>query len=169
MALTLIATAGAADANTYCTLAEADVYFTKRLHKTSWEEASSGDKNMALAWASSILDNEMNWHGWTMYPDVQALRWPRSGAVTPDGRSVTSVAIPQFLKNATAEFAMQLIADDRMADNDMLGIKQIAVSSIQITRDKYDQRPLIPQAVWQMVRPYGTRYSSTSSVNLIRG
>lgn len=168
MALTLIATPGAVDANTYCTLAEADSYFEKRLHKTTWSDALSADKNIALAWATSVLDNEINWYGWSM-SEVQALRWPRTGLASPDGWTISSTTIPQFLKNATAEFAMHLIDSDRMADDDMAGIKQIAVSSIQIATDKWDRKTLIPQAVWQMIRQYGTKYSSTSSYTLVRG
>lgn len=168
MALVLVATPGAVDSNTYCTLAEANSYFEKRLHKDSWEDAADADKNMALVWATAILDNEMNWYGWSI-SDVQALRWPRSGLVNQDGWTISSTAIPQFLKNATAEFAMHLISEDRLADSDMAGIKQIAVSSIQITTDKYDRKTIIPQSVWQMVRPYGSRFSSSGSVSLVRG
>lgn len=168
MALTLVATSGAVDANTYCTLAEANSYFEKRLHKDSWEDAADSDKNIALAWATSILDSEINWYGWSM-SETQALRWPRSGLSSPDGWSVSSTAIPQFLKNATAEFAMSLIDSDRMADSDTAGFKQIAVSSIQITVDKFHKNPVIPQSVWQMIRSYGTKYSSSGSVGLIRG
>lgn len=168
MALTVVATAGAVDANSYCTLAEAEVYFEKRLHKTDWSGASTGDKNMAIVWATSILDDTMNWYGWGM-TETQALRWPRTGLSSPDGWTVTSVAIPTFLKNATAELAMHLIAEDRMADSDTMGFKQIAVSSIQITTDKYDRKAIIPQSVWNIVRPYGSKYSGSSSASLVRG
>lgn len=167
MALTIVATAGAVDANSYCTLAEAETYFEKRLHKTDWSGASTGDKNMALAWATSILDETMNWYGWAM-TETQALRWPRIGLASPDGWTISSTTIPQFLKNATAEFAMHLIAEDRLADPDTMGFKQIAVSSIQITTDKFDRKPIIPQPVWNLVRPYGSKYSGSSSVSLVR-
>lgn len=167
MALTLIETPGAADANTYCTLAEAESYFEKRLHKDSWDDALDPDKNAALVWATSILDDSINWYGWSL-SETQALRWPRTGLSSPDGWTVSSTTIPQFLKNATAEFAMHLIDSDRMADDDMAGIKQIAVSSIQITTDKYDRKAIIPQSVWQIIRPYGTKYSSSSTYTLIR-
>lgn len=166
MALTLVSTPGAVDANTYCSLAEAEAYFLTRLHNTEWEDASSTDKNAALVWATSILDEEMNWYGWAM-SEEQALRWPRSGLVTPDGYNVTSTTIPMFLRKATAEFALYLIKEDRLADNEMLGIKQIAVSSIQMTRDKFDKKSLIPQSVWMMVRPYGSKYSTASRI--VRG
>ena len=168
MALTIVATAGAVDANSYCTLAEAETYFEGRLHKTDWEDASTGDKNSALAWATSILDETMNWYGFSM-SETQALRWPRTGLASVDGWTVSSTTIPKFLKNATAEFAMHLIAEDRMADSDTMGFKQIAVSSIQITTDKFDRKPTIPQAVWNIVRPYGSKYSGSSSINLTRG
>lgn len=166
MSLTLIATAGAVDANTYCTLEEAETYFAKRLHNTDWSEASNSDKGAALVWATSILDTEINWYGWPV-SETQALRWPRIGLVSIDGWTVSSTTIPQFLKDATAEFAMSLITSDRTADEDMIGIKQIAVSSIQITNDKYNKKSVVPKSVWQLIRPYGTRYAS-SSANLVR-
>ena len=168
MPLTIIATAGAVDANSYCTLAEAETYFESRLHDTDWSGAVTADKNAALVWATSVLDSAMNWYGWAM-SESQALRFPRSGLMTPDRYSVTSVAIPSFLKKATAEFAMWLIKEDRMADSDTMGFKQIAVGSIQITTDKFDRKSTIPKAVWDIVRPYGSKYSSSSSIELIRG
>ena len=168
MALTIVATAGAIDANSYCTLAEAETYFEKRLHKTDWTGASTADKNAALVWATLLLDDLMNWYGFSMSED-QALRWPRTGLAKPDGWIISNIDIPQFLKNATAEFAMHLIADDRLADYDTAGFKQIAVGSIQITVDKSDRKPALPVSVWNIVRPYGSKYSSSSSISLVRG
>ena len=168
MTLSIIATAGAVDANSYCTLAEAETYFEGRSHKTDWSAAITADKNIALVWATSVLDSVMNWYGWAM-SETQALRWPRSGLSSPDGWTISSVDIPHFLKRATAEFAMHLIAADRLADSDTMGFKQIAVSSIQITTDKFDRKPVMPQAVWNLVRPYGSKYSGSSDISLIRG
>ena len=169
MPLTVIATAGAVDANSYCTLAEAEAYFLGRLHITDdWTAAIAADKNAALVWATSVLDSEMNWYGWAI-SETQALRWPRSGLMTPDHYCVTSVDIPTFLKRATAEFAMHLIAADRLADADTMGFKKIAVGSIQITTDKFDRKSIIPKAVWDIVRPYGSKFSGSSSTRLIRG
>ena len=167
MPLVIVATAGDIYANSYCTLAEAEAYFTGRLHCTDWTAAITADKNAALVWATSLLDSEMNWYGYVM-TETQALRWPRTGLATPDGYNVTNVAIPTFLKNATAEFAMSLIKEDRLADVDTMGFKQIAVGSIQITTVKFDRKPIMPKAVWDIVRRYGCKYSSSSSISLVR-
>lgn len=167
MSLIVVATAGAVDANSYCTLAEAESYFESRLHKTIWNAATTADKNMAIVWATSVLDSTMNWYGWGM-TEIQSLRWPRSGLASPDGWPISSTTIPPFLKKATAEFAMHLIESDRMADPDTIGFKQIAVSSIQIATDKFDRKSTIPQAVWNIVRPYGSKYSGSASVSLVR-
>ena len=48
MALTIIATAKATNANSYVTLAEADAYLEGRLAVTNWDAASDDSKNRAL-------------------------------------------------------------------------------------------------------------------------
>ena len=76
MALVLVATPSADDANTYATLAEAETYHETRLHNDDWNSAASADKNKALAWATRLLDDLIDWFG--SKTDVyQPLLFPR--------------------------------------------------------------------------------------------
>ena len=49
MTITIIATPGASNANSYVTLANAETFFESRLHKTDWTDATDANKNIALA------------------------------------------------------------------------------------------------------------------------
>ena len=167
MAITLVATPGADDANTYCTLAEAEAYHETRLHNDDWVSASSSNKNKALAWATRLLDDLIEWNG--SKTDVyQPLRFPRYNLVDTDGQILDSSTIPQFLKNATAEYAMHLIIGDRVKETDLKGYQSIKVASIRITPDKYDNPAFIPPSVWEMIKDYGVRKNSTSFRGLSR-
>ena len=167
MALVLVTTPGADDANTYSTLAEAEAYHETRLHNDDWNSAASADKNKALAWATRLLDDLIDWFG--SKTDVyQPLRFPRYNLVDTDGQIFDSSIIPQFLKNATAEYAMHLIIGDRIKETDLKGYQSIKVASIRITPDKYDNPAFIPPSVWEMIKDYGVRKQNSSIRGLSR-
>jgi hypothetical protein len=54
--LVLIATAGASTANTYCTLAEAEVFVLEFVNITGWTGATDAAKNAALVQATHDID-----------------------------------------------------------------------------------------------------------------
>jgi len=146
------------NANSYCSVDDANTYHEKRLHTDDWDNAITSTKEMALMWATRLLDDLIDWDGWK-YTTTQALRWPRTGVVDLDGDDIDHTQIPDFLKNATAEFARCLIAEDRTADPDTKGFKRIVVGSgdVDIAVDKYDRKRTIPPSVWLMVRHYGKK------------
>jgi len=166
MALVLVATAGSSSANTYITLAEAESYFEARLHSSTWDDSANITKNEALVWATRLLDNYFNWVGLKVTSD-QALQWPRQSVIDERGDLLDSTTIPNFLKNATAEFSMWLIASDRTADPSSKGVKRIKVDTIDITLDKIDRSKVIPDIVYQMVSFYASKKGKKTS-KLIR-
>ena len=148
---------GLSNANSYSSIVDADTYHETRLHNTTWTSMSSDtQKEMSLMWATRILDEEMNWYG-SKYSEGQALRWPRSGVVDPDGYSIGSEEIPSFLINATAELAMHLVDSDRSEDPGTIGFSEIQAGSIKLKIDKRWQSGVLPKSVWSMVRWYGTK------------
>lgn len=163
MSVTIDATAGGASANSYATLAEAETYFEERLHTTVWDAATGDAKKAALVWARKLIDDRIQWAG-TIADTAQALRWPRSGVVNPDGVSIESTEIPQFLKDAQAELAALLIASDRTAEPSTMGYKELGLGrgDVKVVFDKYDRTSAIPDVVWQLVRYYGTHKSSVA-------
>lgn len=155
MALTLIATPGASNANTYCTQNEAVAYFETRLFKEDWTDAGTRDKNAALVWATRVIDEQAMWYGYKQ-TNAQALRWPRSNVYDTDGYPIVSSEIPQWLKNATAEFAMHLIAEDRTLETnrDLKGFEEMQIGSLKMKIDAYTFKPLVPNSVWSIINPY---------------
>jgi hypothetical protein len=157
MALTLIATAGAVDANSYCTVAESDTYHEAHVYGTTWiEDTDTEVKEQALVWATRLLDEQMSWVG-QIVSDDQALRWPRYYAYDPDSVELASDAVPQFLKDATAEYARLLVASDRTAEPDTLSYKEIKLGSLGLKFDKFDRRPVLPPSVFSIIKWYGRR------------
>lgn len=110
-------TVGGANANTYASLAEFETYAASRLPQLAWFiAASNGEKEAALQAAARELDAYFAWNG-TAVDAVQALTWPRSGLVNRNGFTIAGTTIPQALKSAQCEFALQLGAGDRVSDN----------------------------------------------------
>jgi hypothetical protein len=163
MALTLIATPAATNANTYCTLAEAETYFEARLNITEWTAASDANKNIALTMATRLLDERMQWSG-SAYTETQALSFPRYSVYDSNGIVFDETTIPQWLINATAEFAFHLLKSDRTAEAGTKGIRYMRVDKIAMSLDKTDRSGVIPTTVWEMVRYYGTKIGAAKQL-----
>lgn len=118
MPVSIIATPGAADANSYVTLAEADAYIDGRLNAATWVAATTDTKNRALVEASRDL-SDLPYVG-TRVTLTQALAWPREYAINPDAPEFlekgeieelyfAETVIPQRVKDATCELAAQYV------------------------------------------------------------
>lgn len=173
MALTLVATAGAANANAYITLAEFNTYLDSCLHTSAAVTAATDDtKNRAIATATRLLDELIEWDGEPTEADTQALQWPRADLEDDKGEDLDEDTIPQRLKNATAEFARYLIDSDRTAENATDGIVAMSVGSVnlQFSETAPPERKPIPDAVWQMISLWGKKsFGGSMSVPLVRG
>jgi len=112
VALTLVATPGATNANSYCTRAEADAYFEASVYSAAWTAASSAQKDAALVNATRLIDELYTWKEWPTGP-TQALQWPRTGLMDYLGLSfIGDAEIPPKLKEATAELAQDVLEAD---------------------------------------------------------
>ena len=147
---TLVATAGSATANTYVTLAVADQYHEDRPPAgTTWSGAASDAvKNAALLWATTLLDSLFEWTGSPAVPETQALLWPRTGMLYRNGVSVPSTIIPVELQEACAEYARQLLADDRAADSDIetKGVTAFTAGPVSFTFKDSVTAKVVPDA-----------------------
>lgn len=169
MAITLDATVGGASSNTYATVAEGNTYHEAHVYTDTWDEASTADKNKALAMATRLLDDNVEWNG-AKATKEQALRWPRHGIRDEDGYYVDSDVIPQFLKDATAEYARLLLAKDYTAEPDTRGYSEMHLAGMGFTIDKTDrdQMRVVPESVQRMIRHYGRTVGIQSVVKLER-
>ena len=85
MAVVIVATPGAANANSYLTLADAQVIvdgFVEDADVQHWNTGNTDSRNRALFTATQRLDRE-RFLG-ARATDTQALQWPRTGVRKPD-------------------------------------------------------------------------------------
>jgi len=162
MAITLIATAGASDANAYCTLAEFNTYWDSKVNvSSSITNALPATKNAAIVWATRLFDERVDWTG-VKTSESQALRFPRIGVTDRDGYLFSQDSIPIWLKNGTAEFAGYLILSDRTDDPDSAGIHRLKADVIEIEFDKHDRTETIPASVWAIINYYAVKATSAA-------
>lgn len=108
MTATIIATAGAADANSYITLAEAQAYADGDIDAAQWDDATTDQKTRALITATRNLDL-VGFVG-TRSSTTQALAWPRKDFTTTE-KTYADDEIPSEIKQATYELAKSLVKD----------------------------------------------------------
>jgi len=119
--ITIVATPGASDANSFATLEEADAYLDLRLHADAW--VGTEDKKRALITATRELD-AMTYQG-SRLTDTQALSWPRRGVPDP---------FPRRLKDATCELAHELLragATDLIAPDPLASVVRKRVDVLE--------------------------------------
>jgi hypothetical protein len=172
--LTLVATPGATDANSYATVDEADAYYESRLYADGWL-ASGVNKAAALVMATRLLDGFFTWTGdaatqrqssrlpkfafftWTGTPSTagQALCWPRTGMLSRNGGMIASGEVPNALKNATTELAGQLLLADRTVDNDIeaMGITSLKAGPVSLSFKDLVENKVMPDAVLLLLVP----------------
>lgn len=175
MALTLVATSGASNANSYLTLAEAISYFEGRTVVSAWED--SDEQEALLVMATRLMDAccspqriQVKQNGqlpyyritpyWTGTPtdaDVQALAWPRTGMYNRNGGAIAVDVIPNELKYATAELAAHLAIGDRTLDNDQAvqGITSVKAGSVSVSfnQDQVETTKILPDAALFLLVP----------------
>ena len=154
LALTLVATPAASNANSYCLRSEADAYHQTHLYNAVWLAADDWKKEAALIWATRLLDEQVDWRGYvTTVP--QSLRWPRSMVIDRDRQQYfDNTTIPIFLKNATAELARHLLIGDRTQERSY-GLASVKADTVDVVFDKHDVKPILPPSVRSIVEPYG--------------
>lgn len=176
MAVVIVATPGAANANSFETLAEALAYFETRFGVPGWDvewELVDNQSAMLVMATRTIVslfsprralvrDKDMGpyyrtFPTWTGSPAsaTQALPWPRIGMFDRNGNAIASNVIPQALKDAESEMANQLAKADRTLDNDISiqGITSVKAGSVALTfKDNIEVKPL-PDAVFNLLVP----------------
>lgn len=169
----LVATAGASNANTYCTRAAATQYDDNHPQSgTTWSGSSSDEKGQALLMATQLLDQHIEWTG-AASDVIQILEWPRIGMWDRNGNAMDSDSIPDELVNATAEFARQIIAADRMADDAVStkGITQLKAGPVSLTFSGRKGAKVVPDAVYYLLEDswfFSVRKRGQISADLIR-
>ena len=176
----LIVTPGATNANSFCSVSESDSYHDTILNAEVWTNATTANKERSLIMSTRLLSDLVVWKG-IVSSETQALPWPRRGVLTqisasgggvflhqqtiniyggllnPLGVELPYDAIPQFLKNATAELARLLLTSDRIDEQDSGNISSIEIPGLTIGylgSGSNSKRKLLPPQVYTMVAFY---------------
>lgn len=164
MGLAIDNTPGGASSTAYVSLATCSLFIEENVHITdTWSALSTSNRTACVIYATNILDSEIAWIG-TRGSTTQALRWPRDSAVDPDGNSIDNSIIPLAIQRGTAFFSYSLSQDDRIAESDTYGFKQLEAGSLNMVIDKYDRKPVMPTVVWDLLKFYGTKLNSATRV-----
>ena len=153
MAVTIDATAGGADANSYLTLSDAQAIIDGMVEDAdvaAWASATDDQKNRALYTATQRLDRE-RFLG-ARATDTQALQWPRTGVRKPDTYVntfstgfpfrisedyFTDTEIPDQVKRAQVVLAVYLNNNkDGIGLSGLEDYKNVQIGSLNVTPDK---------------------------------
>lgn len=151
---TLVATAKSATANSYVTEAEADTYFDERTTATAWASEATDDKERYLITATRRIDSE-RFDGYKT-TTTQALKWPRDGACDDDGEEYDPDTVPDIVKFATYETALELLNDgttDGLAPTGLEEFKRVKVGALEVERDSSYKAAELSDTVRRLLRP----------------
>lgn len=135
--MALVTTPGAANANSFATVAEFKTYRDARLPVNATAAAATDSEiEAALIMSARSMDDTFPWTGAATDPDVQALTWPRTGMLNRNGGAIAEDVNPQALKDAQCEWAYQLLAgNDTTSDDEASkkGISSVKAGSVAVT------------------------------------
>jgi len=171
MALEIIATPGAVNANSYATEGEVDAYHESRIPLVPpWVAGAEANKPRMIQ-ATRMIDNyatpvrvlrrgtdgKMYFYtarAWTgsVASDTQARAWPRKGMFDRYGRAIPESgadSIPTDLKFAEAELAGQLAISDPTLDNavSVLGVTSVKAGPVTVDFKDVIDPHVLPDAV----------------------
>lgn len=112
----IVETPGAANANSFATVAEYRTYWQSRLFNTQALAATDDQVAAALVQTGRGLNALLVWTG-AATDDVQSMTWPRTGMSTRNGYPIAETDIPSDLKDAQCEWAGQYISKNLFATN----------------------------------------------------
>jgi hypothetical protein len=155
MPLTIIATPGAVNANSYVTVAQADAYMAARLNAGAWTSATADIKAAALIEAQRSMQT-LPWLG-QRTGTTQALAWPRTEVVDPDsptGAVYADDIIPQRVQDAQIEWAFEFVragTTDIASADPSANIIREKVDVLEVQYAEPDARPVVGLARYPRV------------------
>lgn len=164
---TVVATVGAANANSYVARADATTLLDARVGASAWTAASDDDKDRALIMATAALDR-VDWNpqrvGWRINT-TQALRFPAYGVLHRFGDDYyEDDEIPDFVTVATVEAALGFLQSDRLTEPSR--DRSVASESVGPLSRSYFKGVLAPKdqlatPVWELIEFWALSRSST--------
>ena len=179
MALTIVATVGASDANSFSTEAEQIAYMATRLNATAWTTFTGAvcteSEKAAMIEATRELSALTGWLGYRV-TTTQALALPRDLLLNPDdptpGTYYLTTVIPQRVKDAACELAFQFLkagTTDVAAASETAGIIEETVGPLTTrwaSPSEQVQGLMRYPRVWTLIAPLLS--TGASQVRLVR-
>lgn len=159
--------AGISGSNSYVAIATIDEWVLTNPHDDTWSALTDPQKNGYAVMSCRVLNEQIDWDGWQS-DDEQSLDLPRSGMVDKNGNSIDNDEIPSEVQNAQCELARLLAIEDRTADADTAGFKEIGIGSIKLIIDKADRVSVLASAVWNMIQWFGVKANPKGISQVIR-
>lgn len=167
--MALDTTVGGASAESYCSVAQANTYHSKR-GNTDWEDLDTLDKEAALRKASDYLMSFYRplWKGYRV-TTTQRLDWPRYDVTLPDtpGTWIENDEVPEMVINACAELALRATTA-KLAPDVQREVKREKVGSLET---EYASGPqwVRYREIDAMLAPLLRSGNATGTVRLVRG
>lgn len=144
----IVETPGAANANSFVSLAEFTTYIADRLHvPAAVVAATEAQKQSALIWATRLM-NGLCYIG-TATVSTQSLKFPMTGLTASNGYALSNAVIPQELKDATMELAFLLLQSDRTLENavSVAGLTKLKAGPVELGFKDSIEVNIIPSGV----------------------
>lgn len=147
---------GLPNSTSYASVAEFKDYWSMwQFRQPAWvPSASDPTIQGALMIAAFLIDADFIWTGAAANPGVQALAWPRNGMLDVNGALMGNIVIPQRLKNAQCEFAGQLYAQDRMADDDAdkFQVQSVRAGDVDVRMQRASLETIESADIWARLK-----------------
>lgn len=156
MALVVESGSGDANSESYLSVIDADTYFTNHSSPSEWSSATAAEKEAALRYATTYLDDNYEWYS-SLLTRTQALDWPRNPYLDSQGRYIEGV--PQKIKDATCEMALEHLKDP-LNSNDTDNIESEKYGDASV---KYKSSSKPYSKVKTMLREFGSTGSLISN------
>lgn len=158
--MALVTTPGAADANSYNSVLEAEAYIATLTYAKGWPTSNEGIEAVLIQAATRM--NTLGLKGTRAASEEdQALAFPRSGLYDRDGFAIASNVIPRAVKTAHIELALWLGQKNRNADAAPARVK---IGGLEI--EGQSAASAFPPHVLAMLAPFLNSYGNT--VKLVR-
>jgi hypothetical protein len=179
-----------ANSNSYLTIDEANTYIQANYHVyPQWQVLDTLTKQQLLVWACRYLDQRATWNGvptstfladptqtnliatWAVAPifgptSTQSMRWPRACVLDRDGNALNADTIPKQLKDACAEMARYLLANDRSLERPQDFLTELKAGDVTL-RFRDAVLAIVPSEVSFIVRGLGSISSGRTNFSKI--
>lgn len=144
MALEVEDGTGKANANSFASIAELNVYHSD-LGNTEWTGDDSA-KEAAARRATAYVSTAFRYIGKRSQGRTQALAWPREGVLDSEGNEILNTELPQEIVDATCEAALYEIVNPNGLNLTITMTDRVKREKIDVIETEYADSPVSAEA-----------------------